>query len=152
MIAIAVTADPIMPGGLLRSLSWIVSWIASVVVIALGLAIAGPSANAAEKLAAEKFQRLTGAQITARFSGLEMSDDVHWRDRYERNGTIASVSMGKSRFGKWRVEQNELCVDFGKDEGGCYQVWLSGSKAEFRREGFDGSILGGTLQTPAKGR
>lgn len=138
-------ADPIVPGGVPRTCSAL--WIASVVVLVLGPAVPGPSARAEEK-----FRRLTGAQITARFTGMEMSDGVHWRDRYERNGTIASVSMGKDRSGKWRVEQNELCVDFGKDEGGCYQVWLLGSKAEFRREGFDGSILEGTLQTPAKGR
>ena len=115
--------------------------------MALGPAIAGPNAKAAEK-----FQRLTGVQIAARFTGMEMSDGVHWRDRYERNGTIASQSMGKERSGKWRIEANELCVDFGKDQGGCYQVWLSGSKAEFRREGFGGSILEGTLQAPVKGR
>src|SRR5882757_1346029 len=103
MTAIAVKPDPIVLGGVLRS----ALWIASAVVITLGPAIAGPGAKAEEK-----FRRLTGAQITARFTGMEMSDDVHWRDRYERNGTITSQSMGKNRSGKWRVERNELCVDF----------------------------------------
>ena len=124
-----------------------VRWTVALVVILLGPVIAGPAAKAEDI-----FRRLTGAQITARFSGMEMSDGVHWRDRYEPNGTITSQSMGKNRSGAWRVEGQELCVDFAKDQGGCYQVWLSGSKVEFRREGFDGSILEGTLQAPAKGR
>ena len=55
--------------------------------------------------AAEKFQKLTGAQIRAKFAGMEMSDDVHWRDRYERNGTITSQSMGKNRF--WQVARRK---------------------------------------------
>src|SRR3954447_21899350 len=136
MTATVAKADPIVPGDFVWTRS--VWWIASLIAILLGPAIAGPGAKAEEK-----FRKLTGAQIIARFTGMEMSDDVHWRDRYERNGTISSQSMGKNRSGKWRVEANELCVDFGKDQGGCYQVWLSGSKAEFRREGFDGSILDG---------
>ena len=96
--------------------------------------------------------KLTGAQIQARFAGMELSDDVHWRDMYERNGKISSQSMGRSRSGTWRVEKNELCVEIGRDQGGCYEVWLAGKKVEFRRAGFDGSILEGTLQKPTAGR
>jgi hypothetical protein len=120
-------------------------WWTTAIVLALVSAVA----CAADINAAENFQRLTGAQIQAKFAGMEMSDDVHWRDRYERNGTIASQSMGRNRSGKWRVEKNELCVDLGTDRGGCYQVWLAGNKVEFRREGLDGSILEGTLQNPS---
>jgi len=131
------------------SLPWprAVACFAAILVIVLGPAFLGPGAKAEDK-----FRRLTGAQITARFAGMEMSDGVHWRDRYERNGTIASQSMGKDRSGTWRVEANEICVDFGSEQGGCYQVWFSGSKVEFRREGFDGAILEGALQAPVKKR
>jgi hypothetical protein len=44
--------------------------------------------------AAEKFQKLTGAQIQARFAGMEMTDEVHWGDVYERTGTLRTYSMG----------------------------------------------------------
>jgi hypothetical protein len=27
-----------------------------------------------------------------------------------------------------RLTKDELCVDRGKDDGGCYQVWLAGKK------------------------
>jgi len=98
--------------------------------------------------AAEKFRRLTGAQIQSRFAGMELSDDVHWRDLYGRDGTLTSQSMGKQRTGKWHVENNQLCLDLGADSGGCYEVWLAGSNVEFRREGLDGSILEGKLGKP----
>jgi hypothetical protein len=115
---------------------------------AIVLAHVGMLTRTVDIEAAEKFQKLTGAQIQAKFAGMEMSDEVHWRDRYERNGTVTSQSMGKNRFGKWRVEKNELCVDLDQDQGGCYEIWLAGKKVEFRRQGFDGSIQEGTLQKP----
>jgi hypothetical protein len=73
-------------------------------------------------------------------------DDVHWRDSYQRDGTVLSQSMGKNRAGTWRVENNQLCLDFGRDSGGCYEVWLAGSNVEFRRQGLDGSIMEGRLR------
>ena len=99
-------------------------------------------------LAAARFQRLTGAQIQARFSGMDLSDGVHWRDSYERGGTLKSHSMGKARSGTGKVDHNQLCIDLGRDSGGCYDVWLAGDKVEFRRDGLDGSILEGRLQKP----
>jgi hypothetical protein len=98
--------------------------------------------------AGERFKRLTGRQIQAKFTGMEMSDDVHWRDRYERNGALTSQSMGRNYEGKWWIEKRALCIDLGKDRGGCYEVWLAGNKVEFRRTGLEASILAGTLQSP----
>ena len=83
----------------------------------------------------EKFQRLTGAQIQARVSGMEITDETHWADVFAANGTLTSYSMGRKSSGKWRVQKDELCIDRGKDDGGCYQVWLAGKKIELRREG-----------------
>jgi len=108
-----------------------------------GLALA----SAASKIgAAEKFRHLTGAQIRERFVGMDLGDDVHWRDTFRRDGTLLSQSMGKQRSGTWRIENNQLCLDLGKDSGGCYDVWLAGSGVEFRREGLDGPILEGRLR------
>jgi hypothetical protein len=99
--------------------------------------------------AAETFRKLSGAQIQARFVGMDMSDGVHWRDSYGRDGSLASQSMGKRRSGKWHVEKDQLCTDLGTESGGCYEVWIAGAKVEFRREGFEGSILEGELAKPA---
>jgi hypothetical protein len=85
--------------------------------------------------AAEKFQKLSGAQIRARLAGMEITDETHWADVFAADGTLTSYSMGRKSNGKWRVQKDELCINRGKDEGGCYQVWISGKKVELRREG-----------------
>jgi hypothetical protein len=98
-------------------------------------------------MAAEKFQKLSGSQIRTRFTGMEMTDNVHIADVYGANGSLRTYSMGKKKERNWRVEKDEICIDRGKDDGGCYQVWVSGKNVEFRREGL-GSSLDGILQRP----
>jgi hypothetical protein len=111
------------------------------------LAVATLGASAA---AEEKFQKLTGGQIRARLAGMELTDNVHWRDLYQRNGTVMSASMGRKRTGKWRVEDDQLCIEFEKEPiPTCYDVWLSGKTVELRREGL--LPLQGTLE-PSSGR
>jgi hypothetical protein len=110
-------------------------------------AIFGVAALAAPVEAAETFQKLTAAQIQAKVAGMEFTDGVHWRDIFERNGTLVSHSMGRKTVDKWRVQKNELCLGRGKDGEDCYQVWLSGNKVELRREGST-LPLEGILQRP----
>jgi len=111
------------------------------------LAVATLGAAAA---AEEKFQKLTGGRIRAKLSGMELTDNVHWRDFYQRNGTVMSASMGRKRTGKWRVEDDQLCIEFEKEPiPKCYDVWLSGKQVELRREGL--LPLQGTLE-PSSGR
>jgi len=95
--------------------------------------------------AQEKFQKLSGSQIRARLAGMEISDEAHWADVFAANGTLTSYSMGRKKAGKWSVQKDELCVDRGNDDNGCYQVWLSGKKIELRREGSN-LPLEGVLQ------
>jgi hypothetical protein len=97
--------------------------------------------------AAEKFQKLSGPQIRVKFSGMEMTDNVHFADVFGANGNLKTYSMGHKKDGKWRVDKDELCVDRGKDDGGCYQVWISGKNVEFRREGLQATSEG-ILQRP----
>jgi hypothetical protein len=97
--------------------------------------------------AAEKFQKLGGAQIRAKVTGMEITDDVHWADVFERNGALRSFSMGRKQAGKWRVQQDDLCLEQGQ-ESGCYEVWLAGNKVELRPKG-SGLPREGVLQKPA---
>ncbi len=113
------------------------------VAAGLGLCVGAPDSEAAEK-----FQKLTGTQIRARFTGMEMTDNVHFADVFAANGGLRTYSMGRKQDGKWRVEKDELCVDRGKDDGGCYQVWISGNNVEFRRAGLPAAFEG-ILQHPA---
>src|ERR1700730_6089698 len=59
---------------------------------------------------AERFQKLSGSQIRAKFTGMEMTDNVHWADVFGANGELRTFSMGKKKEGKWRVEKDERCV------------------------------------------
>ena len=119
-------------------------------VTAAMIATLGVFALEPDAMAQQKFQKLTGAQIQAKFPGMELTDNVHWRDLYQRNGTVMSTSMGRNRTGKWRVEQNQLCIEFEQEPvPKCYDVWLSGKQVELRREGL--LPLQGTLE-PSTGR
>jgi hypothetical protein len=81
-------------------------------------------ANAA---AEQKFQKLTGAQIQAKFPGMELTDEAHWGEIFERNGMLTITSMGHKSAGNWRVQKDQLCLETGKEPGGgCYEVWISG--------------------------
>src|SRR5262249_23539275 len=113
------------------------------------IVLAGAVASAAA--GAEKFQKLSGAQIRAKLAGMEITDEVHWSGVYGRDGTLTTFSMGRKSVGKWSVKNDELCYDGGKDFQGCYQVWISGKKVELRREGSS-LPLEGVLQPPAKRR
>src|SRR5262245_42735147 len=74
--------------------------------------------------AEQKFQKLTSAQIQTKFPGMELTDEAHWGEVFERNGALTITSMGHKSAGKWRVQKDQLCLDTGKEPGGgCYEVW-----------------------------
>jgi hypothetical protein len=99
--------------------------------------------------AEEKFRRLSGAQIQSAFAGMELTDEVHWREVYDRNGTLTTYEMGRKRVGKWRVQAGQLCTQVGDGgDSGCYEVWLSGRKVELKRDASDPSPLEGVLERP----
>ena len=113
----------------------------------LGALIVFGAAGQAE----DKFQKLSGSQIRARLAGMEMTDGVHWADVFGSGGVLTTYSMSHKAVGKWSVQKDELCLDRGKDDGGCYQVWLSGKKIELRREGSS-LPMEGVLQKPTARR
>jgi hypothetical protein len=116
---------------------------AGIAMVMLGLFL-DPAAQAAEKL-----HKLSGPQISQRLAGMELTDEVHSADVFERNGVLVSHSMGRRTTGKWRVQKNMLCLDRGKEGAECYEVWLAGKKVELRRPGSD-LPLEGILQRPTK--
>src|ERR1700724_86053 len=95
--------------------------VAAMIVIVGGSALASSDAAATDK-----FLRLSGSQIRARFAGMQMTDEVHWRDVYQRDAVLRTESMGRKTVGKWRVEKNGLCLDTDPPDGGCFEVWISG--------------------------
>ena len=102
--------------------------------------------------AEQKFQKLTGAQIQAKFPGMELTDEAHWGEIFERNGTLTITSMGHKSSGKWRIQKDQLCLDTGNEPGGgCYEVWLSGRNVELRNQ-TSSTPLEAVLQKPPQGR
>jgi hypothetical protein len=98
-------------------------------------------------VAAEHLQKLSGAQISTKFSGMS-ADEVHWRYIYDRDGRLRSYSMGTEKIGKWTIEKDELCLYLNEPDDGCYEVSLSGQRIEMKPSGV-GLPLEGVLQTPA---
>ena len=88
------------------------------------------AALASGAAAEEKLQKLSAGQIRAKMAGMELTDGVHWRELYGRGGTVTSDSTGRKRTGKWRVEKDQLCIEFDKDPPAkCYEVWMSGKNS-----------------------
>ena len=98
-------------------------------------------------VAAENSQKLSGSQIRAKFAGMQLTDEVHCRDVYDRDGTLRSYSMGTKKVGKWAIEKDELCLYFKEPDDGCYEVSLSGDRIEMKPSGL-GLTIEGILQTP----
>src|SRR5262249_13181804 len=91
--------------------------------------------SASSAAAEEKFQKLTGAQIRAKVAGMELTDNIHWRDLYQRNGSVTSTSMGRNRTGKWQIEKDRLGVEFDKELPTCHKALIAWKKAKLQREG-----------------
>jgi hypothetical protein len=76
---------------------------------------------------AEDLTKLSGTQIRTKFSDRQLTDEAHWRDVYQRDGTFRSYSMGKVRTGKWFVHSDDLCLDLPEPDGGRFEVTSSDS-------------------------
>jgi hypothetical protein len=116
------------------------------------IAMLGLLAFVSNAVAEQKFQKLTGSQIRAKFAGMELTDEAHWGEVFEPTGRLTITSMGHKRIGKWLVHNNELCLETGKEPGGgCYQVWVSGKNVELRNQ-LSNVPLEAVLQKPADGK
>src|SRR5258708_3881371 len=96
-------------------------------------------------VAAKDSTKLSGTPIQAKFTGMQFTDEVHWRYVYDRDGTLTSYSMGTKKVGKWAIEKDELCLYLGETDDGCYEVSLSGKNATLTPSGV-GFPLEGVLQ------
>ncbi|WGR73922.1 MULTISPECIES: hypothetical protein [unclassified Bradyrhizobium] len=96
-------------------------------------------------VAAEGLRKLSGAQIRAKLSGKEVTDEVHYREVYERDGTFRSYSMGSKKRGKWTIQGDDLCVDLPEPDGGCFEVTATGKKVVLTPKGL-GSPSDGIVQ------
>jgi len=114
-------------------------------IVALATGIGGSVALDARFVAAENLRKLSGAQIQAKFAGMQLTDEVHYRLVYERNGTLRSVAMGVKKRGKWVIDKDQLCLYLQEPDDGCYDAAFSGKTFTLTPAGL-GSTLDGILQ------
>jgi len=107
--------------------------------IAVLLAIGGGHAFA------DDLQRLSGAQIRATLAGKQFTDEVHWRDVYERDGSFRGYSMGRKSNGKWSIRGDELGLDLPAPDDGCYAVAASGRRVVMTPQG-NGLVVEGIIE------
>src|SRR3954447_1601749 len=77
------------------------------------------------------------------FSGQEFMAAMSWGLIFSEGGHLVSVETGgrmtaikgDPSIGRWQVEDDELCLDFGQGGPRCYAVWASGKNIQLRREG-----------------
>ena len=74
---------------------------------------------AATGVLAENVQKLSGAEIRARFAGMQLTDEVHYRFVYDRDGTLRSYAMSVKKRGKWVVDKDRLCLYLNEPDDGC---------------------------------
>ncbi len=121
---------------------------ATCLIAALATGVGGLVTPDAGFFAAGSPQKLSGAQIRAKLSGKEITDQIHWREVYERDGTFRSYSMGTKKTGKWSVQADDLCIDLPEPEGGCFEVSASGTYVVLTPKGL-GLPVDGLLQAPS---
>jgi hypothetical protein len=114
-------------------------------IAALTSGVGGLLALNAGFVAAEDLQKLSGGQIRTMFAGMQLTDEVHYRLVYERDGTLRSVAMGMKKSGKWVVDKDQLCLYLQEEDDGCYDVTLSGQTFKLTPAGL-GLGLEGILQ------
>lgn len=97
---------------------------------------------------AETFRSLKGPEIRDRLKGMEFTDEIHWALLFGRDGTLTSISMGKKTLGRWRVKEDQLCLDRSADDRRCYVVSSSGKTYRLQELGVD-IYEEGVVQRPA---
>ena len=95
------------------------SQLASRLIAALATGIGGLVTLDAGFVEAANLRKLTGTEIRDSFAGKQLTDEVHYRLVYEKDGTLRSFSMGVKKTGKWVVEKDELCLYLGENDDGC---------------------------------
>ncbi|ODM71868.1 hypothetical protein [Bradyrhizobium elkanii] len=94
---------------------------------------------------ADDLKKLSGAQIRAKLAGKQFTDEVHWRDVYERDGTFRGYSMGRKSTGKWSIHGDELCLELPAPDDGCFEVTASGRRVVMTPMG-NGLVIEGVIE------
>lgn len=87
----------------------------------------------------------TGEQITAAISGNTVQGSMVAAGAYTEFYGAGGVIKGKDYSGKWRVDGDAMCFQYGSDPEACWQVKLDGSQVTWVKDGKDDGT--GTIVT-----
>jgi hypothetical protein len=87
--------------------------------------------------AADAFKRLAATEIQTRIVGRAVTDESHWSDRFESNGTLVAMELGQRKPGTWTLDGDGICVKrkARKPVEECFEIWQSRDQIEYRRDG-----------------
>jgi hypothetical protein len=88
----------------------------------------------------------TGDQIAAAISGNTVQGSMMASGAYTEFYGADGVIKGKDYSGKWRVERDAMCFQYGQDPEACWQVKLEGDQVTWVKDGKDdgtGTIVKG---------
>ncbi len=96
--------------------------------------------------------KLTSAQIRSTIDGHHVSDGRHWGHDYFADGRLERQENGRTRAGRWNVQNNQLCLLFpeiSKESPVCFDVVRLGEELQYRDAGhvvYRGSVRGASPQ------
>ncbi len=88
----------------------------------------------------------TGDQISAAISGNTVQGSMIASGAYTEFYGKDGVIKGKDYTGKWRVNGDDMCFQYGQDPEACWQVKLQGDQVTWVKDGKDngtGTIVKG---------
>jgi hypothetical protein len=88
----------------------------------------------------------TGEQISAAITGNTVQGSMAVAGAYTEFYGEDGIIKGKDYTGKWRVNGDAMCFQYGSDPEGCWQVKLDGDQVTWVKEGKDegsGTIVKG---------
>ncbi|MGH6931403.1 MAG: hypothetical protein ACREEE_03100 [Dongiaceae bacterium] len=84
-------------------------------------------------------ERLTGDQITAQIAGKTVTGAMESSGEYAEYYQADGMIKGKDYIGKWSVEGDSMCFQYGADPKSCWQVAVDGDRIEWL---MDGKVAG----------
>lgn len=87
----------------------------------------------------------TGEQISAAISGNTVQGSMIASGAYTEFYGADGVIKGKDYSGKWRVNGDTMCFQYGQDPEACWQVRLEGNQVTWVKDGKDDGT--GTIVT-----
>jgi hypothetical protein len=85
-------------------------------------------------------EMLSGDQIVARLSGKTVSGAMETGGAYAEYYQADGMIKAKDYTGRWSVEGDSMCFQYGSDPQGCWQVAVEGDTVEWIRD----SVVEGT--------